>query len=199
MDKRIASSLDDVVSLAHWMSTSVEFRDFVVEAAKVIVESYRNGGRILVCGNGGSAADAQHFAAELVGRYNFDRPPLPALALNTDTSILTAVGNDYGFDKAFARQVYANASQGDVLVGFSTSGSSSNVLAAFDAGRERRTKLIALTGRRGESLRNVADVCLVVPSAVTPRIQEVHQVAYHLVCHLVEGEMFGHASGRVSR
>jgi D-sedoheptulose 7-phosphate isomerase len=198
MEQLIEGPLRDVADLACWMARNPEFRDFIVSASRMILHAFRNGGKVLACGNGGSAADAQHFVGELVGRYGFDRPPLAALALNTDTSVLTAVGNDYGFDRAFARQVLAHASAGDVLVAFSTSGSSPNVLAACSAGRQRGTSVIGFTGSRGDALAQLSDLCLAVPSTVTPRIQEVHQVAYHLICHLVEQGMFGGASSRVS-
>ena len=191
MEQLIEEPLKEVLWLSEWMARSSEFKGFVLSAALMIVESYKSGGKVLACGNGGSAADAQHFVGELVGKYDFDRPPLRAIALTTDTSVLTAVGNDYGFDEVFARQVAAHASSGDVLVALSTSGSSPNVLGACRSARQRGTHVIGFTGCKGDALKQMSDLCLAVPSAATPRIQEVHQVAYHVICHLVEERMFG--------
>ena len=198
MEQLTEEALREVADLARWMATSAEFREFLLGVVKTITQVYRNDGKVLACGNGGSAADAQHFVGELVGKYNFDRPPLAAVALSADTTVLTAVGNDYGFDKVFARQVLAHASSGDVLVAFSTSGSSPNVLAACSTSRECGARVIGFTGSRGDALARISDLCLAVPCAVTPRIQEVHQVACHLICQLVEERMFGRESGRVS-
>jgi D-sedoheptulose 7-phosphate isomerase len=142
-----------------------------------------------VCGNGGSAADAQHFAAELVGRFTRERRAWPALALTTDTSILTAVGNDYGFDRVFARQVEAHGQPGDVLIGISTSGGSPDVLAAAAAARARGLRTIGLTGRDGGALGRVVDIHLNVPSVSTARTQEVHCTLLHVLCDLVEQDL----------
>lgn len=193
----IQHCLEEVRRLAQWMTSADEFIRFVTSAAELIVGSYRSGGKVLVCGNGGSAADAQHFAGELVGKYAFERPPLAAVALTTDTSVLTAVGNDLGFEKVFCRQVAALGERGDVLVALSTSGASANVIAAVSQARAIGMKTIGLTGSRGQELKKRVDLCLMVPSNVTPRIQEVHQVAYHLICHIVEEEMFSGAQGRI--
>lgn len=194
----IAQALDEIQALRQWVVTSSEFLEFVKRASEMIVEALKEGNQVLICGNGGSAADAQHFAGELVGKYNFSRPGLKAQALTTDTSILTAVANDYGFDWVFSRQVECFGSQGDVLVAISTSGTSLNVLAAVEAARRNGLRVIGLSGRNGAVLRDKCDLCLLVPSSNTPRIQEVHQIAYHLVCHLVEMEMFGNAEGSIS-
>jgi D-sedoheptulose 7-phosphate isomerase len=146
----------------------------------------RDGGTIFLCGNGGSAADAQHVAGEFVGRFLKERRPLPAIALNANTSILTAIGNDYDFDQVFARQVKALTRPRDVVVGISTSGKSRNVLAALKAAREIGAETVGFTGEPGEPLGSRCDVCFKVPSGLTPRIQEVHILAWHLVCDLVE-------------
>jgi D-sedoheptulose 7-phosphate isomerase len=144
------------------------------------------GGRVIVCGNGGSAADSQHFAAELVGRFTKERRALAAVALTTDTSVLTAIGNDYGFERVFARQVEAIGRPGDVLVGISTSGRSKNVLAAMAAARERQMVTVALTGGDGGAIGAAADFHLNVPSPSAARAQEVHRTILHVICELVE-------------
>jgi D-sedoheptulose 7-phosphate isomerase len=158
-------------------------------AAAALVTALGAGRKVLVCGNGGSAADAQHFVAELVGRFARERHAWPALALSADTSVLTAVGNDYGFDRVFARQVEAHGAAGDVLVGISTSGVSLNVLRAMEAARARGLVTIGLTGGDGGSLGTLADHLLVVPSPSTARIQEVHIMLLHVLCDLVEREL----------
>jgi len=159
-------------------------------AAEACITSLRNGGKILLAGNGGSAADAQHIAGEFVSRFAFDRPGLPAIALTTDTSILTAIGNDYGYEKLFARQVQAHGNKGDVFIGYSTSGKSANVLLAFEEARSRGLVCIGLTGNRGGPMRTLCDYLLEVPSADTPKIQEGHLVLGHILCGLVEKTMF---------
>jgi D-sedoheptulose 7-phosphate isomerase len=160
--------------------------DAVVEAAAVITDALKNGGRLLVFGNGGSAADAQHVAAELVGRFQRERAALAAIALTTDTSVLTSLANDYAFDQVFARQIEALGRPGDVAFGISTSGRSPNVVAAFDAARARGLTIIALTGRDGGPVGHAADVHINVPSPSTARAQEVHRTLLHIVCDLVE-------------
>jgi D-sedoheptulose 7-phosphate isomerase len=155
-------------------------------AADLIARAFASGGRLLVCGNGGSAADAQHIAAEFVGRYLKERKPYSAIALHTNTSALTAIGNDYGFDEVFARQVHAHGRAGDVLLAISTSGTSPNVLAAVAAAREVGMKVVALSGHDGGTLIDDCDVCLLVPVDSTPRIQEAHILLAHILCGLVE-------------
>lgn len=159
-------------------------------AAEACIESLRSGGRILFMGNGGSAADAQHLAAELVSRFAYDRPGLPGLALTTDTSILTAVGNDYGYRDVFKRQVEAHGRRGDVLVALSTSGKSPNVLEGLRAARPLGIITIALTGAGGADLPSLSDICLCVPSTSTARIQECHILFGHILCGLVEAALF---------
>lgn len=163
----------------------------VVRAADLVREALRAGRTVFACGNGGSAADAQHFAAELVGRFVRERQAWPAAALTTDTSTLTAVANDYSYEQVFARQVEAHGRPGDVLVAISTSGNSPNVLAAVAAARARGMKTIALTGKDGGSLAHQADVHVNVPSPTTARVQEVHRTVLHAVCELVESELTG--------
>jgi D-sedoheptulose 7-phosphate isomerase len=151
-----------------------------------LVETLRTGNTILTVGNGGSAAEAQHFAAELVGRFRRDRAPYAAIALTTDTSILTALGNDYGFDDVFARQVRALAREGDVLLAFSTSGESENLVRAAEAAHDRGVQVISLTGSRPNRLDHVSDLAQRVPSEETPIVQEVHLMITHLLCGLIE-------------
>lgn len=158
----------------------------LASAAGLIADSFASGGSLLACGNGGSAADAQHIAAEFVGRYLKERTPYSAIALHTNTSALTAIGNDYGFDEVFARQVRAHGRTGDVLLAISTSGTSPNVLAAVAAAREVGMAVVGLAGADGGSLAPVCDVCLTVPVASTPRIQEAHILLAHVLCGLVE-------------
>lgn len=158
----------------------------VAEVAARIVASIAAGGTVLICGNGGSAAESQHIAAEFTGRFLVNRRPLPALALTTDTSALTAIGNDYGFDLVFARQVEAIGRRGDVLIGISTSGASANVIAAVEAARARGIVTVAVTGGDGGALGRLADVHVNVPLASTPRVQEVQLSVLHVICELVE-------------
>ncbi|HEX9593317.1 MAG TPA: D-sedoheptulose 7-phosphate isomerase [bacterium] len=161
----------------------------VAAAAEKVIAALRAGRKVLLCGNGGSAADAQHIAAELVGRYARERRGLPAVALTTDTSALTAIGNDYGFDRIFARQVEALAQAGDVLIAISTSGNSPNVLQAVETARQLGVGTIGLAGRGGGALRALVDLCLVAPHEETARIQELHITIGHILCDLVEAAL----------
>ena len=166
----------------------------IVRAVSVIAETLRSGGKVLACGNGGSAADAQHFVAELVNRFELTRDPLAAIALTTDSSILTSIGNDYGYEQVFDKQVRALGRAGDVLVAISTSGTSGNVLQAVRRAHERGLRVIALTGNGGGSvpgLLSPGDVHLCVPHAVTARIQEVHILALHCLCDGIDALLFG--------
>lgn len=159
-------------------------------AATATIQCLKNGGKILLAGNGGSAADAQHIAGEFVSRFAFDRPGLPAIALTVDTSILTAIGNDYGYEKLFARQVQALGQKGDIFIGYSTSGKSPNVLKAFEEARALGLVCIGLTGNRGGPMQELCDHLLEVPAADTPKIQEGHLVLGHILCGLVENAIF---------
>jgi D-sedoheptulose 7-phosphate isomerase len=158
----------------------------VTRAAEAIAAAFGQGGRLLVFGNGGSAADAQHMAAEMVGRFARERRALPALALTTDTSVLTSVANDYGFERVFVRQIDGLGRPGDVAFGISTSGNSANVLAAINAARAARLQTVALTGRDGGQIGAAADIHINVPDASTARVQEVHRTLIHVICELVE-------------
>jgi len=159
-------------------------------AAEKCTECLRLGGKLLLAGNGGSAADAQHIAGEFVSRFAFDRPGLPAIALTTDSSIITAIGNDYGYDKLFFRQMQAHGKKGDVFIGYSTSGKSPNILMAFEEARARGLWCIGLTGNRGGPMRDFCHHLLEVPSGDTPVIQEGHAVLGHILCGLVENSLF---------
>lgn len=167
-----------------------DFMERVTRMGHLLIDCYEAGNKLLVAGNGGSAADAQHIAAEFVSRFNFDRPGLPALALTTDTSILTAVGNDYGYEQLFRRQVEANGVAGDVFMGISTSGNSPNVLRALEAARAKGITTFGLTGQSGGRMRDFCDHCLCVPSTDTPRIQESHILIGHTLCAMVELALF---------
>ena len=158
----------------------------IVEAAAAIRTAHANGGKLLIFGNGGSAADAQHLAAELVGRFERERAPMAAVALTTDTSIVTSIGNDYGFDRVFVRQIEALGRPGDVALGITTSGGSVNVVTALETARARGLKTIALTGRDGGAAGRAADIHVNVPEQSTARVQEVHATVIHALCELVE-------------
>jgi len=179
----IESIWDEHVHVAKALHALAGDVDRVVQ---LITDSMAQGGVLLVCGNGGSAADAQHIAAELTGRFFRDRKPLPALALHGNTSSLTAIGNDYGYDEVFAREVGAHGREGDVLLAISTSGNSRNVLRAIEVARDKRMIVIGLSGADGGKMRDLCDVCLCVPSTSTPRIQECHILIGHTVCELLE-------------
>lgn len=187
-DSKYAS---EVFSVLEAMLTSTEIQKQCQEIRDVCVTALQRKNKILLAGNGGSAADAQHFAGELVSRFNFDRPALAAIALTTDSSILTAVGNDYGFEDVFSRQVEALGFSGDVFIAISTSGTSENILNGVARANENKLFTIGLTGETGGDLRGMCDICVCVPSQVTPRIQECHLILEHLLCAGIEEAIFG--------
>nr|WP_156581285.1 D-sedoheptulose 7-phosphate isomerase [Helicobacter pylori] len=156
------------------------------QSVHLLTETLENQGKILICGNGGSASDAQHFAAELTGRYKLERKGLSAISLNTDTSALTAIANDYGYEEVFARQVEALGVKNDVLIGISTSGNSKNVLKAYEKARDLGMKTLSLAGRDGGKMKPLSDMALIVPSDDTPRIQEMHILMIHILCDCIE-------------
>ena len=162
----------------------------IIQSAEVIADAFKADRKLLICGNGGSAADAQHIAAEFVNRFMIERPPLPAVALSTDTSIITSIGNDYSFDQIFSKQVKAIGREGDVLLAISTSGESKNVITAVKVARDMGIKTIGLTGKGGGKMANMVDILLNVDSDVTPRIQEVHITAGHIICDLIDHILF---------
>jgi D-sedoheptulose 7-phosphate isomerase len=163
----------------------------IEKSSLAIISAYRKRNKLLIAGNGGSAADAQHIAAELVNRFGFDRPGLNAIALTTDTSILTSVGNDSGFEKIFARQADALGNEGDVFIALSTSGNSGNLIEALKICRGKKIVTIGLTGSTGGKMADLCDICIKIPSNDTPRIQEVHILIEHIICSIVEEELFG--------
>jgi D-sedoheptulose 7-phosphate isomerase len=166
------------------------------DVAKLCVKLYKESDKkTILAGNGGSAADAQHIAAELVGRYGFDRPSIPSLALTTDTSNLTAIGNDYGYDQVFSRQLAGMGQKGDIFFGISTSGNSQNIINAFEVAQEKGITTVALVGRDGGKMGAMADIALVVPSDSTPRIQESHILMGHIICDIIEKEVFADGVG----
>jgi D-sedoheptulose 7-phosphate isomerase len=183
---RIQRSID----VKKMLLLDANFHSLAARVAMRIVESLRAGGKVLFFGNGGSAADAQHLAAEFTGRYLRERSSLPALALSVNSSSLTAIGNDYGFDLVFARQLEALGKGGDVAVGISTSGNSPNVVRAVEIARSKSIYTVAFTGASGGILRNIADCTIRVPSEETPRIQECHILTGHIICEIVEERLF---------
>lgn len=191
MSDRISQSIQDSIQAKQAILNDSTFFANIEKAAEIMIESLRQGGKIHFCGNGGSAADAQHLAAELSGRFYFDRPPLNAEALHCNTSYLTAVGNDYGYDLIFSRLLEGTAKKGDVIVGISTSGNSKNILKAFEVAKEMGVRIIAMTGETGGAMKEYADILLNVPSKDTPRIQESHIMIGHIMCELVETALFG--------
>ena len=189
MHKEIADRLEEGARVKQDMAKS---RIGEIEGmVKLIVSAYRAGGKVVLFGNGGSAADAQHIAGELVGRFKLERPALPAVALTTNTSVLTAVANDYGYETTFSRQVEALVNKNDIAIGISTSGDSPNVIEAVKAAKAKGAKTIGLTGGNGGRLAELADLSLVVPSGNYSRVQEAHITIGHIVCELVERELFG--------
>jgi D-sedoheptulose 7-phosphate isomerase len=189
----ILESLDTTIKAMVELRRDSELLQTIGRVARVCVEALKSGRKLLFIGNGGSAADAQHFAAEMVSRFAFDRPGLPAIALTTDTSALTAIGNDYGYEKLFARQVQALGNPGDVLFGISTSGRSPNVLGGLFEARKKGLTTIGMTGNQRSEITRLVDYCIEVPSPSTPTIQECHIVVGHILCGLIETEIFGSA------
>jgi D-sedoheptulose 7-phosphate isomerase len=167
-----------------------ELQEVVLSACELIAQAFKDGKKLLIFGNGGSAGDAQHIAAEFTGRFLKERKALPAIALTTDTSALTAIGNDYGFERIFSRQVEALANAGDVLIGISTSGNSENVLKALRKGKEIGCKTIGLSGCNGGDMNEVCDINIIVPSQITARVQEMHILIGHIFCNVVEDKLF---------
>lgn len=192
---RVDDEFNKSIHLLQTMSADRAMRKWIEEALAMSVAALKRGNKLMFAGNGGSAADAQHWAGELVSRFYFDRPGLPAMALTTDTSILTAIGNDYGYDYVFARQVEALGRKGDVFLAISTSGNSKNILRAIHAARAQGIEVIGFTGESGGAMAELCDVCFRMPSSETPKIQEGHEFIGHLLCGLIEHEMFSDAKG----
>jgi len=187
--------------IAHQIKASIEVKQTILadqamigtlrQTAAAAIKAYRNGHKLLLAGNGGSAGDAQHMAGEMVNRFRFDRPALPAVALSTDTSVLTAIGNDAGFEQVFARQIEALGTAGDIFIGISTSGKSPNIIRALQVCKRKKIIRVGLTGQGGGEMAPYCDYCLAVPSRETPRIQEAHILIIHIFCALVEEALFG--------
>jgi D-sedoheptulose 7-phosphate isomerase len=163
----------------------------IIKIGEILIDVYKKGKKLLIAGNGGSAADAQHIAGELVSKFYFDRPALPAIALTTDTSIITAIGNDYGYEYLFSRQIEANGVKGDAFLGISTSGNSKNIIEGVKKAKEKGLITIGLTGETGGEMKNLCDYIIKVPSSETPRIQESHILIGHIWCSMIEKDIFG--------
>ena len=186
----IENIIQDSINVKQLIINDKALVERIGKAAELCVASLKNGGKIHFCGNGGSAADAQHLAAELSGRFYYDRPPLNAEALHVNTSYLTAVANDYSYDMIYARMLQASAKKGDVLVGISTSGNSANILKAIEVANEIGVKTIGMTGEVGGKMADVCDILINVPSKCTPRVQESHIMIGHIICEIIEATVF---------
>lgn len=171
----------------------MQLKNEILDFCNVVIEALNRGNKIIFCGNGGSAADAQHLTAEFTGRFFLERRPLPAIALNTNVSAITAIGNDYGYDEIFLRQTQALAQSGDVLVGISTSGNSKNIVKSFEYASSIGVTTVAFTGRTGGKMKELADILLNIPSDCTPRVQEAHITIGHIMCEIVEQALFSEA------
>jgi D-sedoheptulose 7-phosphate isomerase len=194
-EQRVRRSIEASIGVKRLLLNSSEVVSGMARVTDILIEAFKNGNKPLLFGNGGSAADAQHIAAEFVGRFAFNRPALPALALTVNTSAVTAIGNDYGFDLVFGRQIEALGRRGDVAIGISTSGNSANVIEAVTVAKKLGLYTVALTGASGGKLKTTADHCLCAPSNETPRIQECHILIGHIIAELVEQTIFYEQSG----
>ncbi|WP_095497554.1 D-sedoheptulose-7-phosphate isomerase [Paraferrimonas haliotis] len=191
--------MDNIAYIKSYLSRSIEVKEKLLESKQVlstvatvadlIIEAYERGNKVILAGNGGSAADAQHIAAEFVSRFLYDRPGLPAIALTTDSSMLTAIGNDYGFEKLFSRQLQAQCKPGDIFIGISTSGNSVNIIRAMDIAKSQKVISVILCGEGGK-LKDLADYAICIPSLITPFIQESHICVGHIICAIVESRVF---------
>ena len=190
MQKYIRNQILSSVSTADKIAGSQEILSVINDAANAVILAFRNHGKVILAGNGGSAADSQHIAAEFVNRFYFDRDGLPAFALTTDTSVLTAIGNDYGFDRIFARQINALGNKGDIFIAFSTSGTSVNIIEALKECRLKGIKSIGFTGSSGGKMNDLCDILVKVPSVEAPRIQEMHILIGHIICSIAEEALF---------
>jgi D-sedoheptulose 7-phosphate isomerase len=186
----VISQIEESINTKRRVLSDFRTLDLIEKAASALTDIYKQGNKTLLAGNGGSAADAQHIAGEFVSRFYFDRPGLPSIALTTDTSIITAIGNDYGYERLFERQVQAQGVSGDAFIGISTSGNSPNVLLALAECKKNGILTIGLTGQSGGKMKEMCDICICVPSDETPRIQEVHILIGHILCCIVEDNLF---------
>ena len=195
MSQKIKDIISASISVKQQLLENEKIISTVEDCVNVIVDAFNNGNKVLFCGNGGSASDAQHLAAEFSGRFYIDRDALPAEALHCNTSYLTAVGNDYSYEVIYSRLLKGIGKKGDVLIGLSTSGNSANIVNAFEMAKEKEMITIGFTGFTGGMLKEISDYLLNVPSTVTPRIQESHILLGHIICELVEEKLFGHGTG----
>lgn len=186
----IKNIIQESISVKEAILADSDFLDKIEIAAQLCIKSLQNGGKIHLCGNGGSAADAQHLAAELSGRFYYDRKPLNAEALHVNTSYLTATANDYSFDMIYSRMIEGSAKQGDVLIAISTSGNSNNIVRAIETAREKQMIIVGMTGKTGGKMSTMCDVLLNIPSTCTPRIQESHIMIGHIICEIIESTIF---------
>ncbi len=186
----IKSRINESISNLRVMLSDDSVIGRIANFAELIVDAVKSGNKLMICGNGGSAADAQHIAGEFICRFYKDREPLPAIALSTDTSVLTSIANDFSYDEVFSRQVKALGRKGDILLGISTSGSSNNILRAFETAKEIGIKTVLLTGEKEKDIAKISNIIIKVPSTDTPRIQEMHLVIEHIICEIVEEEFF---------
>jgi len=191
MKTQIIKLLNDSINTKQLLVKDEQQVEIISKVVQHIIDAYKENNKIIVFGNGGSAADAQHMVAELVGRYKKERAPLDAVSLNTNVSTLTALGNDYGYETVFSRQLEASAKKGDVVIGITTSGKSPNVIKAMEIAKKIGCVTVALTGKDGGLVKNLVDYCICVPSNDTPRIQEAHITIIHIICELVEQAIFG--------
>lgn len=186
----IKDIIRESINVKEAILTDTDLLNKIEKAAQICIESLQNGGKIHFCGNGGSAADAQHLAAELSGRFYYDRKPLNAEALHVNTSYLTAVANDYSFDMIYSRMIEGSGTQGDVLIAISTSGNSNNIIKAIETAKEKKLTIIGMTGKTGGKMSTICDVLLNIPSSCTPRIQESHILIGHIMCEIIESAIF---------
>jgi D-sedoheptulose 7-phosphate isomerase len=191
LNQYISNHVKESYEIKQKMYADKDLMALIGEVSQKVIEIYKNGQKTLIAGNGGSAADAQHIAGEFVSRFYFDRPGLASIALTTDTSIITAIGNDYGYEKLFSRQVQANGQKGDMFIGISTSGNSSNIIEALNECKEKGIITVGLTGASGGKMAELCDYCIKVPSNQTPRVQEAHILIGHIICAVVEEALFG--------
>ncbi len=191
----IQHTLNEAGNIIREVENNREIQEVVEQICEKIIACFRNGNKVMFCGNGGSAAEAQHLAAELSGRFYLDRQPLPAEALHVNSSYITAVANDYAFGKIYSRYVAGVGKKGDVLIGLSTSGNSENIVEAFHSAREKEITTVAFTGKSGGLLRELSDFIISIPSENVPRIQEMHLIIGHIICEKVESSLFGNPSG----
>jgi D-sedoheptulose 7-phosphate isomerase len=188
--KSIQNVLSDVVHLTHQIINDADIHEVIEKITEKMIECFRSGNKVMLCGNGGSAAEAQHLAAELSGKFYLDRQPLPAEALHVNSSYITAVANDYSFDKIYSRYISGVGKKGDLLIGLSTSGNSENIVQAFVSARENGITTVSFTGETGGKLKQLSDFIIAVPSKQVPRIQEMHLLIGHIICETVEYKLF---------